>query len=280
MIVDWAIPGISIANGKLQSEYVKLLNLYNDPIARQLSEVKQIKLDLIVAKDLFINIERLEDVETNYVIKYAFWFAGSMTYCRCFNSGKGRNKRLSDKHIHRVNSNLQKIHHEIVLLRNKYFAHADKNEFEHYSIFGILDYDSEAVLGLSSLFDKTIVPPTDFFHSAVELIEDLIYQIAEEEEKITDKLLTHLMQTNIDVNDVIRPANPILPVYKAQLYGDYSSHMFEKGNYTDSLKYINLAIEAVPGIWENHHNRALIYGRLGQYDMAEADERIAMTLRK
>ena len=83
VIVDWSVPGISITNGNLQSEYVNLLNLHNDPIARQLSEIKQIKLDLVVAKDLFINIERLEDVETSYVIKYAFWFAGSMTYCRC-----------------------------------------------------------------------------------------------------------------------------------------------------------------------------------------------------
>ena len=249
VIVDWSVPGISITNGNLQSEYVNLLNLHNDPIARQLSEIKQIKLDLVVAKDLFINIERLEDVETNYVIKYAFWFAGSMTYCRCFNSGKGRHKRLNEKHIHKVNSSLQQIHHEITLLRNKYLAHADKNEFEHYSVFGILDFEDDTVLGISSLFDRTIVPSIDFLHSAIELIENLIYQIAEEEEKITDKLLTQLSQTNSDVNDIIRPTNPILPVYKAQLYGDYSNRMFEKGNYIDSLKYINLAIEAVPGIW-------------------------------
>jgi hypothetical protein len=80
--------------------------------------------------------------DPNFYTKKSFFISAIIMYSKCFNSPKGRVKRLDIKHLLKKLSNdltlddrniptrLLTIHQKIIMIRNKYVAHVEDSEFE------------------------------------------------------------------------------------------------------------------------------------------------------
>ncbi|MEH7331032.1 hypothetical protein V7085_26895, partial [Priestia megaterium] len=199
MLLDIPNLGVNMDEaGNLSSEYLPLLKL-ESYIAKQLKELKQIKMDLELSKSMFINMYRLADEEMNYILKHSLWFTACVTYNRCFSSGNGRGITLNErKYINHLDQRLIDAHKEVKSQRNQYIAHADINNYERAEVFGVLDFDSSTILGHSNFFTRTIVVNKEKSDLYVELVTRVMKRVIEEEKEKSDLLLKELETIKLD----------------------------------------------------------------------------------
>ena len=277
MIRNFIVPGISITNGIIISDFCDLLPLNDSQKAKKLEALIHIKLDMQMARDLFENIIRLEDVDLNYILKYSLWFTASTLYCRCFNEGRGRKIKLNDSMLFKLNAEHQSTHSTIKKQRNKYMAHADSNIYEKFAVFGVPDFDHKRIIGISNVFIRTIVPNAEEIKRYIELTEALILLIASEEDDVRELLILELEDKIIIDDELITSTNPITSDFKAQFYFEAARLECADNNYLIGLDLMTKAIENRPDIWEFYYNRSLIYKNLG--DFIHSDEDLANSIR-
>lgn len=273
MLIDFAIPGVLIKNGNLKSEYIPLLKLEDSIFARKLKEIKQIKLDLDIARSLFININRLADCEENYFLKYSLWFSGAVMYNRCFSPGGGRGTTLNEKkYINNLEEKFILAHEEIVSQRNKYMAHADVNPYENIAVFGVLDYDVTELVAVSNFFDRVIALNKEKPDLYADLVSKIIEQVAIEEENKSKLLLQQLERITIETENVVYPDRAANKEEMAGFYYNVAmSYCVDKRDYVSGIKYFSKAIEIFPNMWELYWNRAKAYAEIGDFEMQNKD---------
>lgn len=280
MIRDFNVPGISIDNGIVTSELCDLISLSSLSCAKKLEDLIHIKFDIQTAHDLFVNITRLDDVELNYILKYSLWFTASSLYCRCFNEGREREFRLGEAHLKKLTEHQIEIHRAIKRQRNKYMAHADKNEFEKFVVLGIPDFERDRIIGVSNVFTRTIIPSEVEIKKYIELTEDLLQTIASEEDAVWDSLAFELEHYVIDQNALVKSKNPASIDFKAQFYCEAAKRECENQNFTRGLELINQAIDLRPDVWEFFYNRSSIYKSLGDMSRFAEDMEYSEQIKK
>lgn len=272
---------ISFKNGNIVSELIPILNLYKNKNAKQFSEVKQTKLDLQLAQSQFINITHLADVEDNYILKYSLWFSACVIYMRCFNRSDGREFKLN-KHnnIDKLDVKYINAHKEIYKQRNTYMAHAGKNELEQMAVFAVLDFDLSKIIGLSNSFNRIFVPNDDMVITYSELTGELIKQVAEIEDELTNILMDELYNYPINKKSIIQPKINAEPNLKADFYTYVAKREYEENNNLPVvLEYITKAINELPDQWERYKDRAIINKLLGDIESYERDKATAERLK-
>jgi len=275
--------GISYSdNNEITSEFLPLIELEFTETARILKEIKQTKLDLILAQSQFINIIQLDDIEMNYILKYSLWFSACMIYMRCFNKSDGRKYKLSiDKNINLLDEKYKTAHHEIKKYRNTYMAHAGINKYEKASILAVLDFDCSKILGLSSYFSREFIPNNKSITLYSELSSALIKQVSEDEIKITTELKNELNDLQTKNSNINFPKHVGDSIFKGEFYFLLSKkEIDENNNYSEALNYITKAIYELPDEWELYWNRSIIYNFLGDNESSIKDKLTAEKLRK
>ena len=280
MIRDFNVPGISIDNGIVASEFCDLISLSSLSCAKKLEDIIHIKFDIQTAHELFVNITRLDDVELNYILKYSLWFTASTLYCRCFNEGRGRKFRLGEAHLKRLTEHQIEIHRAIKRQRNKYMAHADKNEFEKFVVFGIPDFEHKKLIGVSNVFTRIIIPSEDEIKKYIELTEVLLQFVASEEDAVWESLAFELEHIAIDQNALVKSKYPASIDFKAQFYCEAAKREYENQNYSRGLELINQAIDLRPDVWEFFYNRSSIYKSLGDMSRSAEDMKYSEQIKK
>jgi tetratricopeptide (TPR) repeat protein len=263
MIEDIDLLGVNINSGGISTEFIPLLNL-ESLFAKQLKEIKQIKLDLELAKSSFFNINRLEDCEENYFLKHSLWFTGAITYSRCFNSGDGRGIKLNKKkYINNLPIKFIEAHDELISQRNKYFAHADVNDYEQNEVFGALDFDSNKILGISNFFSRTIALNKEKPEVYSELVTKILEQVVQLENSLTKLLLSELEKMPIEQKNIINPNSQATTEVIWQFYYLIAKKYFEKKDFINTISFLSKAINIDQNIKELYLNRAIAYKEIG-----------------
>lgn len=270
MLKDIQVPNVNVGtDGVINKGFFTLYRL-DTRLSIYLREIKQIKLDLFIARDSFVNINRLEDCEQNYFLKHSLWFSGAMTYCRCFNSGK-RNLKLG-KYINRLEPKLKDAHFELMKQRNKYIAHADTNEFERCEVFGVLDMEGKELIGVSNYYDKIFALNPEMIKNYEELLCKVIDLVAKEEDRRMGLLLDELSQMKIDERNVINPSQTP-SIQQQSEFNHMVGYLFceENKDYTNGLRFMNKAIQLTPNNPDLYVNRSNVYEALNDYKNYKKD---------
>jgi len=276
------IPNIEVNNGEIiNNGYIPIYKL-NSKYSKALSEIKQVKLDLFIARDSFANINNLDDCEENYFLKQSLWFTGVMVYNRCFNSGRGRNYRLNEsKHINKLEYRLRLAHSDLIDQRNKYIAHADTNTYEDSVVFGVMDISNQEILGISHQFNRIILITPTKVKEYEELVNSVIEVVVKEEDKVAELLLSELAKEHIQPDSIIQPKTLATQEQKAIFYHTVASfYCDQNSDYIKSLNYIAKAIELCPDEPKLYLDRATVYRALKDYDNQEKDLLKALQLNK
>ena len=105
----------------------------NEPKSKRCCGLMMIESELTQA----IEYVKLINDNNNGHMNLSYWQTAIMCYARCFSSSSGRGTTLNRKHILAAKCS-DKMHSEIMDLRNEYIAHAGNNDEVNYGISLVL----------------------------------------------------------------------------------------------------------------------------------------------
>jgi hypothetical protein len=137
--------------------------------------------------------------DTNMHIKRSFFTSAIVTYSRCFNSPKGKMKKMDIKHLLKklpadlmfngknLPDRLFTIHQKIITLRNKYIAHADDSSFETIKSFMTLNFNGETLEhSLNGIYLGTYNFDNEEMQDWALLTSFLIKNLIEKQKELSD----------------------------------------------------------------------------------------------
>lgn len=281
MIKEFPLPDIEFSHDReiINNNFFPIC-IINTSKSRELKTMKQIKLDMMIARDSFNNIKNLADCEENYFLKYSLWFTGTITYCRCFNSGYGRAFKLSKEiYINSLSDKFIEAHNELLKIRNKAFAHADKNEFENLEIIGIIDPEENKLVGITNMFNKVMLVNPPQIELYTELVNEVLKQIVIEEEQLLAALFVELTTIELDDKMIIKSLGDPDDFQLAEFY-HVLSYLYcnNHEDYENGLKYIDKAIEKYTLNINYYIHRSDIMKKLGNFELQKSDLLKALSL--
>lgn len=148
-LIKKALPSKSILIDFDGNPYLKefLLHFYT---ANNFESVKELIYKLVEYRVNEMETEISPDnfySDSNFYVKRSFFISAIIIYSKCFNSPKGKVKKMDIKYLLKklppdltlddksIQDRLFTIHQKIITLRNKYIAHVEDSDFETVKAF-------------------------------------------------------------------------------------------------------------------------------------------------
>jgi len=124
------------------------------------------------------------------------WHAAVLAYARVFASGEARGPRLNDHDIKKMPPDMQKAHKTLANMRHRYLAHADSEDYEITTVFGILSPPPHP-RGVVNVFSGTVQiagPDEATYRAAIALVEYVMEVVEQKRALAEDELLSDLQK--------------------------------------------------------------------------------------
>ncbi|MCU6798264.1 hypothetical protein OB236_39665 [Paenibacillus sp. WQ 127069] len=248
------------------------LIVIDSPVGKRLKGLKHIKLDLFIIQGLFQSFINLEDCEENYILQHSLWFAGVTTYGRCFTEAAGRGIKLEkSKYVTHLEESKVRTHDEIMEQRNKYIAHADDNNYEGFEVFGVVDPETNKLLGLTNNYHKTVAVNRESIKRYIELINEIIIQVAHDDERASSALLKQISSIQVDE---LRVINPFVDNKKelSKVYAMLGTkYCLNNQDFDNGIEFLTRAINLDPEDDGPYINRANAFETIGDINNQLSD---------